>query len=80
MAPKYHEGDIVIFAPNTPARSGDDCFVRFAETSDTTFKRFYLDDDQLRLQPLNSAYPAKRYGRETITGLWPAVYRIEKIR
>jgi phage repressor protein C with HTH and peptisase S24 domain len=81
MEPKYHEGDIVIFTPNKPAGNGDDVFVRFAQTGDTTFKRLYLDDDGLlRLQPLNPAYPAQRYRGEAITGLWPAGFRIEKLQ
>lgn len=80
MAPVYHEGDVVVFAPNHPATSGMDCFVRFAESHDTTFKRFYLDDDGLlRLQPLNPAYPSRRCEREEIDGLWPAAYRIERV-
>jgi phage repressor protein C with HTH and peptisase S24 domain len=81
MEPVYFEGDIVVFAPNTPARSGDDCFVRFAEEGGTTFKRFYEDpEEKLRLQPLNSKYPSLSYPREQITGLWPAAYRIQKVR
>jgi len=81
MAPLYHEGDIVVFSPNTPARSGDDCFVRFDSDTGTTFKRLYLDEeDSLRLQPLNNNYPAQTYRREQITGLWPAVYRIQRVR
>ena len=81
MEPSYHEGDIVIFSPNTPARSGNDCFVRFDADEGTTFKRMYQDNDAaLRLQPLNSRYPAKTYPREQVTGLWPAVYRVEKLR
>ncbi|MDY6913506.1 MAG: XRE family transcriptional regulator [Planctomycetota bacterium] len=80
MEPNYHQGDIVIFSPNTPARSGDDCFVRFGHDNSTTFKRFYMDDAQtIRLQPLNSAYPAASYSPEQITGLWPAVFRIERL-
>jgi repressor LexA len=81
MEPEYHEGDVVIFTPNTPARSGDDCFVRFAEDVGTTFKRFYQDSETtLRLQPLNNKYPAQVYPREQITGLWPAAYRIQRVR
>ena len=80
MEPVYHEGDIVIFTPNTPAQPGNDCFVRFAEDGGTTFKRFYRDaEDAIRLQPLNSKYPAETYPREKITGLWPLAYRIQKI-
>lgn len=84
MAPRYGEGDIVIFSPSRQARSGDDCFVRFAEEAGTTFKRFYLDgeaghEQRIRLQPLNNAYPAQSYPPEQITGLWPAIYRIEHL-
>ncbi|HDY65488.1 MAG TPA: helix-turn-helix domain-containing protein [Phycisphaerae bacterium] len=81
MEPKYHEGDVVVFSPNTPAQGGDDCFVRFDADGGTTFKRFYQDDEStIRLQPLNSAYPGQSYQREQITGLWPAVFRIERLR
>ncbi|MHC4984020.1 MAG: XRE family transcriptional regulator [Planctomycetota bacterium] len=80
MEPEYYEGDIVIFAPNTPAESGNDCFVRFESDRGTTFKRVYQDDAQtLRLQPLNSKYPAETYPRVAITGLWPAAFKIHRI-
>ena len=81
MEPDYREGDIVIFSPQTPAESGDDCFVRFDADGGTTFKRFYLDDDdRIRLQPLNSRYPAQTYPREAVTGLWPAIFRVQRLR
>ena len=81
MEPLYHEGDIVVFSPNTPLHVGDDCFVRFAEEGGTTFKRFYQDDEStIRLQPLNSRYRAEAYPREQITGLWPAVLRIQRLK
>ena len=81
MEPAYCEGDIVIFTPNVPAKSGDDCFVRFAEDGGTSFKRFYQDREGfIRLQPLNSKYPAETCPREKITGLWPLAYRLQKIR
>jgi len=81
MEPTYVEGNIVVFSPNTSARSGDDCFVRFDADRGTTFKRYYQDEEQtIRLQPLNSRYPSKVYAREEITGLWPAVYRIQRVR
>jgi SOS-response transcriptional repressor LexA len=84
MEPVYHQDDIIVFSPNTPAQSGDDCFVRFEPDCATTFKRFYDDDDKgkghkIRLQPLNNKYPAKIYERSQITGLWPAVFRFEKL-
>ena len=79
MEPAYRQGDIVVFAPNTPAESGQDCFVRL-ETGETTFKRVYQDDpSSLRLQPLNDKYPAHIVPRREVTGLWPAVVRIERL-
>ena len=80
MEPLYHPGDIVVFSPNTPPRGGDDCFVRFEADGSSTFKRFYQDDDaNIRLQPLNSRYPAQVYDRRQVTGLWPAVFRFERL-
>ncbi len=81
MEPVYHENDIVVFSPNTPVRGGDDCFVRFDADAGTTFKRFYQDSPStIRLQPLNSKYPAESYDAAKINGLYPAVFRIEKLR
>jgi repressor LexA len=81
MEPMYHQGDIVVFSPNTPARSGDDCFVRFEADCSTTFKRCYQDNEtSVRLQPLNNLYPANVYDRQQITGLWPALFRFEQLR
>lgn len=80
MEPTYREGDVVVFSPNKPAASGMDCFVRFERDCSTTFKRFFMDDENtIRLQPLNSKYRSESYAREAITGLWPAVFRMEKI-
>jgi SOS-response transcriptional repressor LexA len=78
MEPEYRQGDIVIFSPNTPARAGNDCFVRFDDCQ-TTFKRFYMDEQAIRLQPLNSKYPSRSYSPQQVTGLWPAVFRIQKV-
>jgi len=81
MEPRYHEGDIVVFSPNTQPRPGDDCFVRFGYDEGTTFKRFYQDSPEtVRLQPLNDKYPAMAYPIDSITGIWPAVFRIESLR
>jgi len=81
MEPEFHEGDIVVFSPNSPARNGDDCFVRFEDDGGTTFKRYYQDSPEtIRLQPLNSAYPAQMYPREQVSALWPAAFRIQRLR
>ncbi|MFB3891110.1 MAG: helix-turn-helix domain-containing protein [Phycisphaerae bacterium] len=81
MQPAYREGDIVIFSPNTPPASGDDCFVRLEGGEGTTFKRYYQDDENtIRLQPLNSKFPSQTYPREKVTGLWPAVFKVERVK
>lgn len=83
MEPDYNQGDIVIFSPNTAPKNGDDCFVRFDANAcwETTFKRFYQDTaDSIRLQPLNSKYASQVYPSSKITGLWPAVLKIQKLR
>lgn len=81
MEPRYKEGDVVIFSPNAPVRSGDDCFVRFTNDHSTTFKRFFqAKGNRIRLQPLNKKYEPQEFDREAIDGLWPVVMRIERIR
>jgi len=80
MEPDYRQGDIVVFSPNAQVRNGDDCFVRFA-SGETTFKRFYQDSPEtIRLQPLNNKYPAEVFPCDDITGLWPALYKQQKLR
>ncbi len=37
-------------------------------------------DGKIRLEPLNDKYPPQEYDPDDISGLWPAVMRIEKLR
>src|SRR4029077_591890 len=83
MIPKYREGDIVIFSPTAPPRSGDDCFVRF-EDGHTTFKRVFFESDEggasvLRLQPRNEKYRPQTVPAEQVTGLYKAVFRYQRV-
>jgi SOS-response transcriptional repressor LexA len=81
MEPKYREGDLVIFSPNTEPHDGDDCFVRFAADNSTTFKRFRTTPNgRIRLMPINGKYPAEEYDPRDINGLWPATIRVEYLR
>jgi repressor LexA len=82
MTPKYREGDIVIFSPAAPMRSGDDCFVRF-EDGTTTFKRAFFETDEkgqavIRLQPRNEKYRAKTVPAPEVTGLYKAVFKYQR--
>ena len=83
MAPKYREGDIVIFSPSAVPRNGEDCFVRF-EDGHTTFKRVFFETDDkggsmLRLQPRNEKYRPLTVPAETITGVWKAVFKYQRV-
>lgn len=83
MLPDYREGDIVVFSPLKPVRSGADCFVRIEPDHESTFKRVYFEEaageELLRLQPLNSAYPPRTLARESVAGLYAAVSVMRKI-
>lgn len=83
MTPKYTAGDIVIFSPAANPRSGDDCFIRFAD-GHTTFKRVFFESDEsgrpaIRLQPRNERYRPQIAAPEEITGLYKAVYRYQRV-
>jgi len=83
MTPKYAEGDIVIFSPASGVRSGDDCFVRFAD-GHTTFKRVFFESDErgtsvLRLQPRNERYRPQTIPSDQVSGLYKAVYKYQRV-
>jgi repressor LexA len=78
MLPDYREGDIVVFSPLREVKSGMDCFVRLERGDETTFKRVYFEEgngreEMIRLQPLNSSFPARVVEREEVAGLYAAV-------
>jgi repressor LexA len=80
MEPDYHEGDVIVFSPAEPPRDGADCFARLLPDHDTTFKRIYFEDDQrIRLQPLNPAFAAQVLPLDQVAGLYPAVYRMQRL-
>ena len=83
MTPKYRQGDIVIFSPAAPPKSGDDCFVRFAD-GHTTFKRVFFENDPkgaavIRLQPRNEKYRPQVVPSEDVSGLYKALFRYERV-
>lgn len=84
MEPEYREGDVVVFSPARPVRSGMDCFARIEPDHETTFKRVYFEQDAsgrelIRLQPLNSAYAPRLLPREQVAGLYAAVSVIRRL-
>ncbi|MCR4405789.1 MAG: transcriptional repressor LexA [Anaerolineae bacterium] len=59
-----HDGDIVVMKHQQHAENGDLVAVWLREEKETTLKRFYLEGDQVRLQPANPTmgpmyFPAK---------------------
>jgi repressor LexA len=83
MTPKYRQGDIVIFSPAAAPKSGDDCFVRFAD-GHTTFKRVFFENDPkgsavIRLQPRNEKYRPQVVPSEDVSGLYKALFRYERV-
>jgi repressor LexA len=80
MEPRFHEGDIVIFSPAVEVENGDDCFVRFTNPHETTFKRvFFEKQDKVRLQPRNERYSPTVVEGDRIDGIYRAVSRYEKL-
>jgi repressor LexA len=79
MEPKFKEGDIVVFSPAATVNAGDDCFIRFAEPHETTFKRVYFEDDKVRLQPRNDKYPPMIIDGKRINGMYKAIERVERL-
>jgi transcriptional regulator with XRE-family HTH domain/SOS-response transcriptional repressor LexA len=85
MLPEYKEGDIVIFSPACPVRSGMDCFVRLERDHESTFKRVFFqrtgedgapeapDGEWIRLQPLNRVFQIRILHREDVAGIYAAV-------
>jgi SOS-response transcriptional repressor LexA len=80
MLPEYRAGDIIVFAPSQEPTDGADCFVRLLPDHHTTFKRVFAEsDDRVRLVPLNSAYETRIVAMDQVAGLYPAVYRVQRL-
>jgi repressor LexA len=80
MEPRFREGDIVVFSPAVEVHNGDDCFVRFTQPHETTFKRIFFEkDNMVRLQPRNERYSPTVVDGHRIDGIYRAVIRYEKL-
>ena len=78
MEPRFYQGDVVVFSPSLEVRNGDDCFVRFADPHETTFKRvFFEEDDILRLQPRNEKYSPIMIPSNRVDGIYRAVVKYQ---
>lgn len=83
MLPEYRQGDVVVFSPARDVCNGDDCFARLEPDHETTFKRVFFEgesgEEQIRLQPLNPAYPPRVVPRDQVAGLYAAVTVMRRI-
>ena len=74
--PTFDRGDVVVFSPNVPARSGDLAFVITQDGG--LFRQIFFDaNNTVRLHPLNSWYPEQCCPREAVQGLWKLVAKFE---
>jgi phage repressor protein C with HTH and peptisase S24 domain len=74
--PSFDRGDVVVFSPNVPARSGDLAFVVTREGG--LFRQLFFDaNNVVRLRPLNSWYPEQCFHRGEVQGLWKLIAKFE---
>ncbi len=81
MEPKFKEGHIVVFSPAAEVHEGDDCFVRLKGPHETTFKRFFYEDNKkkVRLQPRNEEYPPVVVSAKRMNGLYRAIIHYQQL-
>jgi repressor LexA len=80
METKFREGDVVVLSPAADVRSGDDCFIRFKDPHETTFKRvFFEKGGSIRLQPRNDKYKPMSVDGKRVDGIYKAILRIEEL-
>ena len=77
--PSFDRGDVVVFSPNVPARSGDLAFVMTREGG--LFRQIFFDANNIvRLRPLNSWYPEQSFHRGEVQGLWKLTGKYESYK
>jgi SOS-response transcriptional repressor LexA len=80
MIPNFSEGDIVAFSPAADVQNGDDCFVRFSQPHESTFKRVFFEaEEKVRLQPRNETYAPQIVDGSRINGMYRAVIRFHHL-
>lgn len=74
--PTFDRGDVAVFSPNVPARSGDLAFIMTREGG--LFRQIFFDaNNVVRLRPLNSWYPEQSFHRGEVQGLWKLIGKYE---
>lgn len=68
MMPNYNENDIVIFLQTNEAQNGKDCAV-MVNCTECTFKKVYINDQGIILQPYNNQYAPMVFTKEQVQEL-----------
>lgn len=68
MAPRYEDGDVVIFRKTETCESGQDCAV-MVNGNDATFKRVRMLENGMILQALNPEYESYVYTAQQVRDL-----------
>jgi repressor LexA len=80
MIPAFSQGDIVVFSPAADVQNGDDCFIRFSQPHESTFKRIFFETEgKVRLQPRNETYAPQIVDGSRINGTYRAVIRFHHL-
>lgn len=79
MTPKYNEGDIVIFEQTKDYEAGKnkDCAV-MVNCTECTFKKVFIDEQGITLQPYNMNYEPMRFTKEQAINLPITIVGIAK--
>jgi len=65
MESEYKPGDVLIVLKQNTCENGDDCIIA-VNGDDATFKRVFINENGIILQPLNPNYPPIIYSKEEI--------------
>jgi len=68
MYPNYNENDTVIFLQTNDVQHGKDCAV-MVNCTECTFKKVYINEQGIILQPYNNFYPPMIFTKEQIEEL-----------
>ncbi|HUU69339.1 MAG TPA: XRE family transcriptional regulator [Planctomycetota bacterium] len=68
MVPEFRPGTVLFFMPAAQVNSGDYVFARLDDRA--TFRQAFLDDNLVRLVPVNRNFPEIRLPRDKVRGMF----------
>jgi hypothetical protein len=76
MAPRIHDGDIVVLSPSAAFRDGMTAVVQLKNQIGVTCKIIRQEQDNIHLIPANEHYEIKVYPRDQAAWIIPVLWRI----